>query len=445
MPKKILFINPKIDDKSIVFAVDMLNPVSMCLPYMATMALEEGFEVKIIDENHQEIDYERETKNVDLISITTEFFAASRVRRLSRQLGQMGKPIIIDGLYPTFVSEDAIKYGDSIIIGEPEHIWRKVLRDLKKGDIQKVYKVDGFMDLKDLPIYDKEILPPHEYLFPVEATRGCRFRCGFCLETKFYDFTVRTRPVADVIKQIESSGERHIHFMNCDIVADHAYAKELFLALKPLNILWGSQSTITIAQDDELLKLAAESGCILLFFGFESVNNDSMREANKSWSNPLNYVHLIKKVHNAGIGITASFVFGFDHDGKDVFEKTLTFVEDNKLEIAHFVPLGPIAGTEFHKKFGSEDRMSYLDEGRFDHYHASFEPKLMTKKELEEGLKYLWKNCYSKKGIHKRLSNYTQKYRETDGRTKPFTNEMKRIVYALNLSYQNEVEKSYGT
>jgi len=442
MPKKILFINPMIADKSIVFAIDLLNPVSMCLPYMATMALDEGFDVKIIDENHEELNYEHEVETVDLVAITTEFFGASRVRELSTLLRSLGKQVIIDGLYPTFTAEDAMKYGDSIIIGEAEHIWRRVLQDFKKGQLQKVYRVSGFMELKDLPIYTKEILPPHDYLFPVEATRGCRFRCDFCLETRFHNFTVRTRPIEDVVKQIELSGERNIHFMNCDIVGDHVYAKKLFKALKPLNILWGSQATLTIAQDEELLNLAAESGCNLLFFGLESISSESMKEANKGWSKPANYSELLKKVHDVGIGITASFVFGFDANGKDVFEQTLAFVEENRIEIAHFLPLGPIAGTEFYKKFVDEKRMIDLDEGQFDHFHVSFHPKQMTKEELEEGLEYCWKSCYSKEGIRKRLSNYFDESRRLG--TKAFSKDNAKIVYFLNLAYQKEVQKHYA-
>ena len=216
MSQRILFINPRIADKSIVFAVESLNPVSLCLPYMATMSMEEGFEVvQIVDENYEREDYGRKAEMSDFIVITSEFFGAARVRELSTFFRSKGKKVIIDGLYPTFAPEDAVQYGDTIIIGEVEHIWRTVLKDIKAGQLKAAYEVDGLMDLADLPIYSKDILPPHESLFPVEATRGCRFRCDFCLETRLYKFTVRTRPIADVVRQIKLSGSDIIHFMNC--------------------------------------------------------------------------------------------------------------------------------------------------------------------------------------------------------------------------------------
>ena len=210
-----------------------------------------------------------------------------------------------------------------------------------------------------------------------------------------------------------------------------------------MNILWGSQSTITIAEDDELLGLAAESGCFLLFFGFESIDSASVREANKAWARPLRYTEAIKKVHDAGVGIIGSFIFGFDSDDKGVFQRTLDFVEENELEIAHFVPLGPIAGTVFQEKFIEQDRMNFLDEGKFDHFHASFDPKQMTREELEAGLKHCWKTCYSKQGTKRRLKRYLKDPKKTSEQIRHGSLSKEALIVGLNIDYKYCVNTYY--
>ena len=221
------------------------------------------------------------------------------------------------------------------------------------------------------------------------------------------------------------------------------YARELFKALRPLNIQWGAQASIMTAKDDELLKLAAASGCVFLLFGLESVNPDSVKDARKGWARPQLYSELLQKVRDAGIGVIGSFVFGFDSDTPDAFDRTVDFVMANKIEIAHFLPLTPIAGTNIRKKLEEEGRLIEPDEGQFDHDHASFHPRNMSKEELEAGIKYCWRTFYSNEAMHERLSDWTVGGRPINSELGSHAYSPSEIIHFLNRAYRREVKKRY--
>ena len=440
MNSRILLLNPKISDKSLIFSIELRNPVPHCLGYMARMAQEEGFDVKVLDENYKNAE-KVPFEEYDVVCMPVRFFGASRAREVAASFRKRGKKAILHCLYPTFSPSDALKYTDAIMIGEPDDSWKQILKDLKKDQLRKTYKAAQPADLKGLPVYDKDVLPRHDYCFPMEATRGCRFNCDFCAESKFHQ-TFRTRPIDEVVRQIEAAGDLFIHFMDTNIVADPAYAKELFRAMRSLSVQWGAQASITMAKDEELIKLAADSGCVFLLFGLESTNMETMKEARKGWARPRTYPESIRRIQEAGIGVIGSFVFGFDSDTGERFQQTLDFVYENNIEIAHFLPLTPIAGTSVRRKLEAEGRMIELDEGEFAHSHVSFHPKRMTKEELEEGIRYCWKQCYSKEGARERLTRHLEDGvpRHGDAGRGYSTSE---IIYFLDTAYRKEVKKRF--
>ena len=202
----------------------------------------------------------------------------------------------------------------------------------------------------------------------------------------------------------KSLGTRFLGFLDDNIVGNIAYARELFKALIPYNLLWIGQSSINIARHEDVLELAAASGCKGLFIGFESISEASLGEINKSHNKIKFYEKAIKKIHQFGIAIEGAFIFGFDHDDKSIFRKTVKFIEKVKLDVIQFTILTPLPGTKLHEKLEKEGRIVDRDWSNYDLSHTVFQPKLMTPQELKEGYDWAYQRIYSSFSIFKRLT-----------------------------------------
>lgn len=434
----VLFINPDTRDKSIIYGNRMLNPPPINLAYRSAMTGADH-EVTVVDENAGPFDYDPVVDDVDLVAITSKFFAEHRVRELVRRFRAAGRPVVVDGYYATYEPDVEGLGATSVIRGEVEEVWPRVLADAEKGTLRRTY-AGGPVDLAGLPLYKPSDLPPHDYVFPVEATRGCPFSCNFCIETRFHHESFRTRPVADVVEQIRLGSCGFVHFSDINIVGKPGYAEDLFREMAPLNVLWGSQSTITIAKSPSRVELAAESGCMMVFIGLESVRPENLASSDKAWSRPVDYPAMIRRLHDAGIAVIGSFVFGFETDTPDVFKRTLDFVMENEIEICHFNPLVADLGTPIRDDYIAEGRL--LDPGPNgpSHLRPSVMPAGMTAGELADGLAYLYTNVYSRDGIRRRL----RRHLGAEPLPGPNPAEKKRAIVGLNTAYRRAVERHYG-
>lgn len=436
---RVLFVNPDVRNKSIIYGIRMLNPVPVNLAYRAALT-KDRYDTLIVDENDGPPDYDHMLDDIGLVAITSKFLAEHRVNELVRFFRQRGKPVVIDGYYPTFQPHPGALGASSVIQGEVEEVWPTILDDFARGKLQSCYRSDP-VDLRRLPLYTPHLLPQHDYVFPVEATRGCPFACTFCIETRFHYDSFRLRPIEDVVRQIELAQTSRIHFADINIVGNLKHARTLFSALKPLDVLWGSQATITLAQNPALIELAAESGCLMVFIGLESVSPENVTSANKAWSKPVNYAEMVKRLHDAGIAVMGSFIFGFDSDTPDIFQRTLDFVLENEIEICHFNPLGPGAGTPLRESYLREKRVLETDVAATDHFHISIQPRLLTTTQVNEGLRFLYSRTYSREGIRQRLRRYRSQPHSIPG---PHAEQKRETILALNVAYQQVVEQQYG-
>lgn len=257
------------------------------------------------------------------------------------------------------------------------------------------------------------MLKKEKYIFPyqISITRGCPFSCKFCSVTRFAGGTYRFRPIEEVLKEVELFKEEEvklireiskvIFFIDDNIVAHPSYSKELFKALIPYKIKWIGQATLNIAKNEEVLQLAAESGCIGIFLGFESLNQDSLNLINKRVNNVEEYEEAIKIIHSYGIYIEGSFIFGFDTDDESIFEKTVRFAQQMKIEFANFFPLIPFPGTKIYEEFDHEGRILTKDWSKYD-TNVVFKPKLMSPERLKEGTSWATKEFYRTAPIFRR-------------------------------------------
>ncbi len=362
------------------------------LPLIAALTPPEH-QVKIIDERLEEVDF---TEPCDLVGITVMTATAFRAYQIADEFRRRGVRVVLGGIHPTALPEEAIQHADSVVIGEAEGLWEELLRDANRGQMKLFYRREGFPCLSGIPPSRIDLLPGRYLLKNVfQTTRGCPHNCGFCSVSTFMGRKYRHRPVEEVIHEVKLCYSSMIGFLDDNIVGNPSYSKELFRALIPLRRKWVSQGTVKMAEDEELLRLASQSGCIALFVGFESVNEATLRDMHKTFNRVDRYYKLIERFHRYGIMVIGSFVFGFDEDDTLVFSRTLRFIEDAKIDFAQFSVLTPLPGTEVFTKLEEEGRIFSHDWSRYDFAHVVYRPAKMTPQELQEGYNYVFRKFYT--------------------------------------------------
>jgi len=404
-PLKFVLINPtsplwrvKKDQKPInshMFRFSMLPSL-----YVAA-SMPTNVSTTIIDEDVECIDFETDA---DIIGISFMTYNAPRAYEIGDIFRSKGKTVIFGGYHPSFMPEEAIKHANSICIGEAEYNVPKMIADFQNGKLQKFYK-NELVNLTELPKLNRQLLKNNSYVTTnaLQATRGCVHHCKFCSVAAFNRYKIRTRPIENVIDELRNLG-KYVLFMDDNIILNSEYAKELFKAMIPLKKKWFSQCGIGIAEDNELLDLAAKSGCSGLFIGFESLSENTLNDYSKHCNRKRDYLQVVKKIHKAGIAICGGFVFGSDEDGPDVFENTLDFLLNSNVDVLQSTRLTPFPGTPLFDSLDKEGRIFDKDWSHYDFFHVVFHPKLMNTETLNKGTAWLQKQYYSSKNISRRIT-----------------------------------------
>jgi radical SAM superfamily enzyme YgiQ (UPF0313 family) len=373
-------------------------------------------EVQIIDEHiNQKVDFDGD---YDLVGLTLMTPTATRAYKIAARFRERGIKVIFGGYHASLLFEEAKDYCDSVCIGEAENVWHQILKDVEAGTLKQSYKSEELADLSKLPWLRRDLSPRKKYrasnLFL--ATRGCPYRCNFCAAVKLFGNKYRHRPIEDIVQEIKELKANRalegnmVYFADDNIIANPKWAKMLFEALIPLKIKWISACSLDITYNDELLNLAKQSGCADLAIGFESVSDASLKEMKKTIGNVEKYKIAIEKLHKHKIIVHGLFIFGFDTDGKDIFDKTIQFIDDNNIEYATFSILTPFPGTEIFDKYLAENRLLHKKWNMYDFAHTVYQPKQMTPQELQDGLIYTTRNVYKLSSIVKRLLRAKTKF-----------------------------------
>jgi len=348
-------------------------------------------EIKVVDETiGEKVDY---NYPADLVGITAMTTQSIRAYHIADEFRRRGKTVVLGGFHPSVCPEEALLHCDAVCVGEGELVWNQMLLDAENGALQLVYKADRLVSFDEVPWPDRSVVRDKRGMLKnfIQTSRGCPFHCRFCSVIKFFGETYRLRPVDDIvneIKELKNTGQlkwNFVFFSDDNICGNPKYAKELFQALIPLKIRWGSQCSISIAKDEELLRLARTSGCKALAIGLESVSDSSLAAANKNMGKAEDYKKSVALIHKYKIAVFGLFVFGFDTDDDSIFESTLSFVHQNHLEYAMFSILTPLPGTSFYDEFKAIGRLLHEDWAKYDFQTVVFEPKNMSVDTLQLG------------------------------------------------------------
>lgn len=436
MSKKLLLISPKTESW---WDSNHLNLPPYNLATLAAMT-PENWEIEIIDERVKQLDGK---ENADLVGITVMTSLAPRAYEISETFLKRGIPVVLGGIHPTVCPEEAGKYATTVVRGEAESSFTKLLEDFEKGEIKSVY-VGGHDDINVRPARYDLLTPYGSYL--VQTTRGCPYNCEFCSVSTVYGFKRRHRDLETVMKEIQETptDKDTIVFADDNFFGktedDKRYAATLLKKLVGMNKKWAGQATIDIAYEDEMLELASRSGCTNLLIGFESINEDSLREANKKMNLKIgadNFINAVKRIHNYGISVSGTFIFGFDTDDKDIFERTVEFVRKTGIDANRFEILTPLPGTRLYERLNNKGRIiyrNYPDDWKFyDFSHAVFEPKNMSSEELE---RYMLEALRETSSFDQSARRAIKTFYDTSTWRVISPSDIKRRLYGSGISYR---------
>lgn len=388
-------------------------------------------ETAFYDDRIELIDYDDPT---DLVVITVETYTASRSYEISKAFRDRGIKVILGGYHTTLVPEEACLHGDAIITGNAEGVWHGMLMDFQRNELKKHYR--GQVAYSPLPT-DKSIFKGKKYVpvSLVETGRGCYNSCNFCAIAGYYDCGYYARPHEYIVRDIQESAHKYHFLVDDNLVADKKNALDIFEKITPLGIKWAGQGTLSMAKDEALLKAMKKSGCEVILIGFESLEEENLRQMNK----PVNLImkerdELVKRIHDAGMGIYATFVFGYDYDTEATIEKALRFSEKHKFYTAAFNHLLPFPGTSLYQHLKEENRLlveKWWLQGDYNYGELAFKPKNMSPEKLSKLCRDARKEFASGKNLLKRgLSSM--------GRTSPL---LWFLFWAMNLSIGGEIDE----
>jgi radical SAM superfamily enzyme YgiQ (UPF0313 family) len=412
---KLHLIAPARSKERYLFGKETFPPLGFM--YLAAYT-PQGVEVRLINENVEPIDY---ADLPDLVGITTMTATAAHAYEVADRYRDLGVKVVMGGIHASMVPEEALEHADSVVVGEAELVWPQVIADADAGRLDPVYRPEGFIDFKRPRLPRRDIANPRQYWLPnaVQTARGCPHSCDFCSVTLFSGRRPRMRELDNVLAEVESLRRsnllrrRVVAFLDDNIGARPSRAKELFKALIPMKILWGSQACVTFADDEELVALAAESGCRFLLIGLETLSPQGLAEMGKRQNKVEQYEDALRMLRRHKISVLGAFIFGLDSDGQSVFPDTLEFTLRNKMVLAQFSVLSPYPGTRLFRRLLGENRVEpkFWSDPRWES-RTVFDPKNMSRETLCEMTYQVGRRFYSYRSIFSRLSFHRYWYQQ---------------------------------
>lgn len=357
--------------------------------------------VEIADESVRAINFDEPT---GLVGISVSMSAVRpRAIEIAREFCSRRVPVVFGGVDPTFAFEECAQESDYVFRGEAEGGWVDFLKLLCEDKAPKIFRAKPMPDLFLSPLPVRGLLRPQDYAFfnTVQTGRGCPHNCEFCSVWAFSGRKLRFRSIGNVIEEIKTLPPGVIVFVDDNIIADFERSLELFRALKPLGRRWFAQADTSFLERPDLVELAAKSGCVVLFIGFESFAPESLKLVNKSFNDVARYRELVGLLHRYGIGIIPAMIFGFDSDTQESFRKTERALDRMKADAPQFSVLTPLPGTVFYRKM--QNRLLTDDLSRYDGTKAVFQPAKMSAETLETGVTMTYHRYYRPTSIVRRL------------------------------------------
>ena len=426
---KILLISPCLhgERRPYQFAIPQLT-----LSLIAGMTPPEH-EVEICEEEYGDrVNFDGD---YDLIGITIMSQTCLRGYEIANEFKKRNKIVVFGGIHASAMPDEALLYGDAVVIGEAEGgLWEEVLTDVKNSRLRSLYRLPEVPDLQTHIFPRRNLIKCSSGRFkiaPVETTRGCPYNCDFCTVSRFFGTRQRHKPVNDIIADAKSCPQKVLFFVDDNIAFRRKFALELFRELIPLQKKWIGQASIGISKDKELMKMAYKSGCRALLIGFESMSDEGFSTYRKTLKTVNENVLAVKKLRDNGILVMASLIFGLDSDTENVFDLSYEFLSKSKSAFLQACLMTPYPGTVVFENLKREGRILTDDWSKYDTKRIVISPKNMSPERLLKGYNDLRKVTYSYNSILHRSLPYLLK------------NPVSSLLYfSLNIGARNRYKES---
>lgn len=363
---------------------------------LATLAgyLDDNDQVTIQDEHVEQLDLD---DTPDLVAIQVYITSAYRAYEIADHYRARGAHVALGGLHVTSLPIEAAQHADTIFIGPGEDTWQEFLRDFRAGHPKKMY-TSARRTLVGVPRVRRDLIKRNLYLVPNSSvvSRGCPHTCDFCYKEAFFKGgkSFYTQTVDDALAEIERLPGRHLYFLDDHLFGDARFASALFEGMRGMGRLWQAAGTVKSILETDLIERAAAAGLRSLFVGFETLSPANLRAQRKHQNLNRDYTAAIRRLHDLGVMVNASFVFGMDDDDESVFARTVEWAIAQGIETATFHILTPYPGTALHERMTAEKRIWQTDWNLYDTRHVVFRPAKLTVEQLENGYWQAYRDFY---------------------------------------------------
>ena len=363
---------------------------------LATLAAytEPADEVTITDEHVEKL---RTDDEPDLVVIQVYITSALRAYRIADSYREKGCYVVLGGLHVTSLPDEAAQHADTIFLGPGEDTWPQFLGDFRDKQPKKRYQ-SQLRSLLELPPVRRDLIKRHLYLVPnsIVVSRGCPYVCDFCYKEAFFrgGKSFYTQTVDAALAEIDRLPGKHLYFLDDHLFGNVRFATALFEGMRGMRRLWQAAGTVNSVLAPDLLEKAVASGLRSLFVGFETTNAENLHEQRKTQNIRRDYNAAVKRLHDVGVMVNGSFVFGMDHDDTAVFHHTIDWAVSQGIETATFHILTPYPSTALYERMAADGRLLHSNWDDYDTRHCVFKPRKLYPRELEEGYWSAYEDFY---------------------------------------------------
>lgn len=427
-PLRILLVSPKgqnlchsrefqdfmLNSREMRTIMHFWNGIGVALPTIAALA-PPIHTVEILDENQENIDFDKE---YDIVGITAITQQANRAYCIANEFRKRGTYVVIGGIHATVEPEEAGLHCDTVIIGEAEDTWPQFLVDFISGQPKAKYSQNesGPVNMRTIPVPRYDLLSRYRYpVVYVQAARGCSHDCEFCVASNVYGKKYRHKTIEQVISEIKEVRKfwktAQVGFADDNMFTNMRFSRALVEQLKTLNISWFAVCDISIAEDPDFLTELHASGCRTLLIGLESTSKRNLRNMNRdNWKQRKFdvYPEYIQRIQSNGIGVYGSFIIGLDLDDNQTVEDTIEFINLNNLLGAQITILTPFPGSRLRRRLELEQRIVHNDWREYTVWNAVIRHPRFTSEELERSLLHIYRQVYDPANNLRRLRHFRQ-------------------------------------
>jgi radical SAM superfamily enzyme YgiQ (UPF0313 family) len=417
---RLLLINPRFPESfwSFKWALDRvvsgkraLNP-PLGLATLAALCPAD-WDVSIVDENIASLPLAPEADIIGIGGMGVQF---RRQRELLAYYRGRGYHVVAGGSFASLCPERYEDLADTVVAGEAEYIWPRFCRDAERGEPGRLYQETGTVSLEDSPVPRFDLLDLHKYqTVSLQFSRGCPFRCEFCDIIVMFGRKPRTKTPAQVGRELDALRARGVHsvfFVDDNLIGNKPAAKELLRYLAEYQrehgyrFQLGTEASLNLAQDPELLALFRAANFGWVFIGIESPDEASLKETLKFQNTRQDLLTSVRAIYAHGIDVFAGFILGFDHDTPESFARQRRFITDSGIQAAMIGLLQATPKTPLYERLAADGRL-IPDTDASDNVklRTNVMPKGMSYDQLLAGYRDLHWRLFDDRGIAMRIRN----------------------------------------